>query len=98
MANSIFIRRSERLDRKYLAAALSAYKVYHYASTRSGLPHSQVMQLLGKSIYFQVRCSQEAKLEYQAIAYGWKHKMPPPSTRLGSVYHLVKEKDTTPRL
>jgi hypothetical protein len=56
------------------------------------------MQLLGKSIYFQVRCSQEAKLEYQAIAYGWKHKMPPPSTRLGSVYHLVKEKDTTPRL
>ena len=67
MANSIFIRRSERLDRKYLAAALSAYKVYHYASTRSGLPHSQVMQLLGKSLYFQARCSQEAKLEYQAM-------------------------------
>jgi hypothetical protein len=95
MANSFFIaRRSERLDRKYLAAALAAHKVYHYASTKTGLPHSQVMLLLGRACYFYSRCSQAAKLEYQAIAYGWKHKMPPPATGLGSVYRLVKEEKT----
>lgn len=86
MASSQPVRRSARLDRKYLAAVLSAYKVYHYASTRSRLPHSQVMLLLDKVCYLKRLLSKEGILEYQAVAYGWKHKMPPPSTRMGSYY------------